>query len=49
MMNGKDVEGSGLELILRSYPSICLEALRKTTKNLSGQPVFRLRFEPETF
>jgi hypothetical protein len=49
MINGKDVEGSGLELILSSYPSICLEALRKTTKNLSGQPVLGPRFEPETF
>jgi hypothetical protein len=32
---GKDSEGSGNGLILRYYPSICLEGLRKTMKNLS--------------
>jgi hypothetical protein len=32
---GKDAEESGSGLILRHYPSICLEGLRKTTKNLS--------------
>jgi hypothetical protein len=32
---GKDLEGSSCDLILRNYPSICLEKLRKTTKNLS--------------
>jgi hypothetical protein len=28
------VDGSGLGLILRYYPSISLEGLRETTKNL---------------
>jgi hypothetical protein len=32
---GKDVERSGRGLILRYYPEICLERLRKTTKTLS--------------
>jgi len=31
----KDLEGSGHGLILKYYPSIHLERLRKTTKNLS--------------
>jgi hypothetical protein len=31
----KDIQGSGRGLILRFYPSICLEGMRKTTKNLS--------------
>jgi hypothetical protein len=34
---------------LRCYPGICLERLRKTTKNLqSGQPIFGPWFEPGT-
>jgi hypothetical protein len=32
---GKDMEGSGRGLILRYYPCICLEGLRKATKILS--------------
>jgi hypothetical protein len=32
---GKDVEGSGRDLLLRYCPSIFLEELRKATKNLS--------------
>jgi hypothetical protein len=32
---------------LRYYPSVCLEAWRKTTKTC-GQPEFRLRSEPRT-
>jgi hypothetical protein len=39
----KDVGGSICGLILRYYPSICLEGLRKPIKNLS-EP----RFEPKT-
>jgi hypothetical protein len=36
-------------LILRYYPSIRLEGLRKTTKTISEeQPVSGLRFEPWT-
>jgi hypothetical protein len=31
---GKDLEGSGHDLILRYYPGICLEGLRKTMKTL---------------
>jgi hypothetical protein len=31
----KDLEGSGRSLILRNYPGIRLEELRKTAKNLS--------------
>jgi hypothetical protein len=34
MMNWKGDE-SGRVLLLRSYPSICLDGLRKTTKKLS--------------
>jgi hypothetical protein len=33
--NGKYLEGSGRSLILKCYPVIRLEGLRKTTKNLS--------------
>jgi hypothetical protein len=33
---GKDVEGSDHGLILRYYPSICLEVLRKTMKELKS-------------
>jgi hypothetical protein len=33
MRNGKDLEGRGRGLILRNYPGIRLEELRKTTKN----------------
>jgi hypothetical protein len=32
---GKDVEESGRGLILTYYPSIFVDGLRKTTKNLS--------------
>jgi hypothetical protein len=32
---GKDVEGSSCDLIQGTNPSICLEGMRKTTKNLS--------------
>jgi hypothetical protein len=32
MMSWQDVEGSGRGLILRFYPSIYLEGLRKATK-----------------
>jgi hypothetical protein len=32
---GKDLEGSGCILVLRFYPCICLEGLRKNTENLS--------------
>jgi hypothetical protein len=32
---GKDLKGSGSGLILRYYPGISMEGLRKTTKNLS--------------
>jgi hypothetical protein len=35
MMNWKDLEESGSGLILRYYPDIHLERLRKTTNNLS--------------
>jgi hypothetical protein len=35
MMNGKNMEGSGHGLILRYYPGIHLEGLRKAMKNLS--------------
>jgi hypothetical protein len=31
---GKDVEGSGRAIILRYYSGICLERLKKITKNL---------------
>jgi hypothetical protein len=31
----RDLVGSGRGLILRHYPSICLEGLSQTTKNLS--------------
>jgi hypothetical protein len=34
--SGKDVEGSDHGLILRYYPVIYLEGLRKTTKNLKS-------------
>jgi hypothetical protein len=33
---------------LRKYPGLCLEILRKSTKNLSGQPLSGPRFEPGT-
>jgi hypothetical protein len=33
--NGKDVVGSGRGLIIRYYPGVCLEGLKKTTKSLS--------------
>jgi hypothetical protein len=32
-----------------TVPSICLEEVRKATKNLERYPVFRPRFEPSTF
>jgi hypothetical protein len=32
---GKDLEGNGRGLILRCYPYICLEGLKKATKTLS--------------
>jgi hypothetical protein len=32
---GNEMEGSGRGLILRYYPSICVEELRKTTKYLN--------------
>jgi hypothetical protein len=35
LLIGKDVEGSGLGLILRCCHGICLERLRKTTKTLT--------------
>jgi hypothetical protein len=35
------VEGNGYDLILRYYPGICLEGLRKTTKCL-GQDSWSL-------
>jgi hypothetical protein len=47
--NGKDLAGSGRGLILRYYPGICLEGLRRTTKDLnqdSRSP--GPRFEPGT-
>jgi hypothetical protein len=31
----REVEGSGRGLILRYYPRICLEGVRKATKNLN--------------
>jgi hypothetical protein len=34
-MSGEDLEESGGGLILRNYPGICLEGLRKTRQNLS--------------
>jgi hypothetical protein len=34
VMIGKDLERSSCGLILRYYPDICPEGLRKTTKNL---------------
>jgi hypothetical protein len=34
MIKGRDWEGSGGGSILRDYAGICLEALRKTMKNL---------------
>jgi hypothetical protein len=34
---GKDLVGRGRGLILRQYPGICLEGLRKATENLSQQ------------
>jgi hypothetical protein len=37
---GKNVEGSGRGPVLRYYPGICLEGLRKTTKNLSQNNQF---------
>jgi hypothetical protein len=37
---GKDVEGIDRGLILRCYPSDCLEGLRKTAKNLSQDSLF---------
>jgi hypothetical protein len=46
---GKDVEGSGHGLILRYYPGLCLEGLRKTTRNLrqdSWSPSRDLNPEP---
>jgi hypothetical protein len=33
---------------LRYYPSICLEGPKKTTRNLSGEPVSGPRFQPGT-
>jgi hypothetical protein len=35
MINYNDVEQRGCGLILSHYPGICLESLRKATKNLS--------------
>jgi hypothetical protein len=32
LQNGKDAEGSGRGLILRHYPSIYVERVRKTTR-----------------
>jgi hypothetical protein len=32
-MNWKNVQGSGCGLILRYYPGICVERLRKTTED----------------
>jgi hypothetical protein len=32
---GKDVKGNGGSLILKYYSTICLQGLRKTTKNIS--------------
>jgi hypothetical protein len=32
VINWEDAEGSGRGLILRYYPGICLEELKKTTK-----------------
>jgi hypothetical protein len=45
MVTGKlrieiNVEGSGRGLTLRQYTKICLEELRKTTKNLSQDSRF---------
>jgi hypothetical protein len=40
IMNWKDLEGSCLGLILRYYPRILLEVLRKTTKPLSQESRF---------
>jgi hypothetical protein len=37
MMNWKDLKGSGRGKILRYYPGIRLEELKKTTKNLSKE------------
>jgi hypothetical protein len=34
-MNGTTVEESGRNIILKYYSGICMERLRKTTKNLS--------------
>jgi hypothetical protein len=34
-MNSKYLEGSGRVLFLRYYPDICIEGLRKPTKNIS--------------
>jgi hypothetical protein len=45
----KDAEGSGRAIISRYYPGICLEGLRKTTKNQSGKPISEPRFECKTF
>jgi hypothetical protein len=44
--NAKDLKGSGSVLILRNYPVICLERLRKTTIT-SGYPACGPRFDPE--
>jgi len=44
----KDLEESDHRLILRYYPGILLERLRKPRKTLPCYPVFRPRCEPAT-
>jgi hypothetical protein len=39
----KHVEGSGSDLFLKSFTGICLEGLRKTTKNLSQNSRFQAK------
>jgi hypothetical protein len=49
---GKDVEGTGHGLILTYYPGICLEGLRKPTKNRSQDswsPGWDLNPEPSKY
>jgi hypothetical protein len=47
---GKDLVGSGHDLILRYYPGIRLEGLKKTTKNLNQDSRWpESRFEPGTY
>jgi hypothetical protein len=47
---GKDLEGSGCGLIVRQYPGIYLDGLRKTMKTSVSIAVLSApRFEPRTY